>query len=112
MFDPIGGFLRVRELYITYLETVRMEPQLALEPYVGEYEGGRTISLRDSRLHYAGDAGDVGGGLMHAIAPDTFMLNEGDVTVVFQRDPHGTVVGLEYRWSLRPAGTRTAAKVH
>jgi hypothetical protein len=38
------------------------------------------------------------------------MLNEGDVTIVFQRDARGAVVGLESRWSLRPVAIR-AAKV-
>ena len=95
--------------YITYLEAVHAKPRFTLEPYVGAYEDGHTVLLRDGELYYV--RGGDGGDRMQAIAPDTFMVSEGDTTIVFQRDTRGAVVGLESRWSLRPVPTK-AARIH
>ncbi|HZJ62243.1 MAG TPA: hypothetical protein VFD36_01870 [Kofleriaceae bacterium] len=47
----------------------------------------------------------------HAERADALTERDGDVTIVFQRDTRGAVVGLESRWSLRPVAMK-AAKVH
>lgn len=87
--------------YLTYLEKTHPEkevPANTLRQYVGEYLGGRTISLKQGALYYSRAA--EAGGRLHSISPDTFMLAEGDVTVTFKRDKKNRVLGLETQWSL------------
>ena len=87
--------------YITYLEETHPEkelPEKALRQYEGQYQGGRTLTLKDGRLYYA-RSGETGGQL-HFIAEDVFMLAEGDVTITFKRDKANRVIEMEYQWSL------------
>lgn len=87
--------------YITYLETAGSRKDLPtknLLPYVGEYEGGRTVTLKEGRLYYSRVA--EAGGELHFISPDVFMLAEGDTRIEFKRDNKGRVVALDSRWSL------------
>ncbi len=87
--------------YITYLEKANPEtnlPEATLRQYAGQYEGGRTLTLRDGSLHYS-RVGEAGGRL-HYVGPDVFMISEGDVTISFKRDREQRVVGLEHVWSL------------
>jgi hypothetical protein len=97
--------------YITYLEKVDDQPDLAvrtLRQYAGEYEGGRTVSLKDRKLFYT-RAAEAGGQLLW-IAPDIFMLSEGDTTIKFTRDKKNRVTGMETKWSLS-SSSQPAAKV-
>lgn len=97
--------------YITYLEktdTKRDLPQRTLMEYVGEYQGGRTITLKNGKLYYSRVA-DPGSDL-HYISTDVFMLSEGDVTITFKRDQKKRVIEMEYQWSLSSSPT-LAAKV-
>ncbi len=71
---------------------------MTLRQYVGEYQGGRTVTLNNGKLYYARVA-DTGGEL-HFIAPDVFMLSEGDVTITFKRNKQNRVVEMESQWSL------------
>jgi retinol-binding protein 3 len=90
--------------YITYLEKIKPETELpakALRQYVGEYQGGRTITLKDGKLYYAGSA--EAGGQLYFISTDVFMLSEGDVTITFKRDTQNRVIELSSRWSLTGA---------
>ncbi|MGE3468607.1 MAG: S41 family peptidase [Pyrinomonadaceae bacterium] len=87
--------------YITFLEKTYPEnvlPRRVLLQYVGNYQGGRTVTLINGELHYtrAGEAG----GKMYSISPDTFMLAEGDVTISFKRDGKDKVSSIESQWSL------------
>jgi hypothetical protein len=89
------------DAYITYLEKTNPEKELplkALREYVGEYQGGRTVVLKNGKLHYSRVAETSG--RLHFISSDLFMLAEGDVTVVFKRDKQNRVIALETRWSL------------
>jgi hypothetical protein len=72
-----------------------------LRQYVGEYQGGRTITLKDGKLYYAGSA--EAGGQLYFISTDVFMLSEGDVTITFKRDTQNRVIELSSRWSLTGA---------
>ena len=90
--------------YITYLEKTAPEkglPEKILRQYVGEYQGGRTITLKDGKLYYARVA--EAGGQLHLISADVFMLSEGDVTITFKRDKQSRITGLESQWSLSPS---------
>ena len=87
--------------YITYLEKVNPEkelPEKILRQYVGEYQGGRSISLKNGKLHYARLAET--GGQLHFISNDVFMLSEGDVTITFKRNKQNRVIEMESQWSL------------
>ncbi|MBV8859170.1 MAG: hypothetical protein JOZ02_19715 [Acidobacteria bacterium] len=87
--------------YITFLEGTRSGKELparALRQYAGEYQGGRTVALKNAKLFYS-RVGEVGGELKY-ISPDLFMLSEGDATITFKRDKRRRVVGMEYQWSL------------
>jgi len=87
--------------YITYLEKVNPEkelPERILRQYVGEYQGGRSISLKNGKLHYARLAET--GGQLHFISNDVFMLSEGDVTITFKRNKQNRVIEMESQWSL------------
>ena len=87
--------------YITFLEKTKAGrglPEKLLRQYVGEYQGGRTITLNGGELFYARVA-DAGGEL-HFISHDVFMLAEGDVTITFKRDGRDRVIGMESQWSL------------
>jgi hypothetical protein len=87
--------------YITYLEKTNPEqelPEKRLRQYVGEYQGGRTITLKNRKLYYSRVA-EVGGQL-HPISADLFMLSEGDVTVTFRRDKQNRIAAMESQWSL------------
>ena len=95
--------------YITFLEKsnpAEEMPERMLRQYVGEYQGGRTITLKNGKLYYARVA-DAGGEL-HFISRDVFMLSEGDVTITFKRDKQNRLVEMEYQWSL--SSTPTLAK--
>jgi hypothetical protein len=97
--------------YITYLEKTNPEkvlPEEALRQYVGEYQGGRTITLKNGKLFLA-NLGGIGGEL-HFIAPDLFMLSEGDVTLRFKRNKENQVSEVEGHWSLR-SSTTVVAKI-
>jgi hypothetical protein len=87
--------------YITYLEKVDPEkelPEKILRQYVGEYQGGRSISLKNGKLHYARFAET--GGQLHFVSNDVFMLSEGDVTITFKRNKQNRVTEMESKWSL------------
>ncbi len=97
--------------YIIFLEKTKPEkdlPEKTLRQYVGEYQGGRIISLRNGKLYYARFAET--GGRLHSISGDVFMLSEGDVTIIFKRNKQNRVIEMESQWSLisRPA---VAAKI-
>lgn len=97
--------------YITYLEKTSPEkelPEKTLRQYVGEYQGGRTITLKNGKLYYSRVA--EAGGQLHFITPDLFMLAEGDVTLTFQRNKQNQVAGMESQWSLSSRPT-AAAKI-
>jgi hypothetical protein len=97
--------------FITYLEKTNPEkelPEEALQQYVGEYQGGRTVTFKNRRLFYSRFA--ESGGELHVISADVFMLSEGDVTISFKRDKNNRVVGMEYQWSLS-SSPAVAAKV-
>ena len=87
--------------YITYLERVNPEkelPEKTLRQYIGEYQGGRNISLKNGKLYYARFAET--GGQLHFISKDVFMLSEGDVSVTFKRNKQNRVIEMESQWSL------------
>ncbi len=87
--------------YVTYLERTNPEKELSektLRQYVGEYQGGRTITLKNGKLFYARFAET--GGQLHFIFKDVFMLSEGDVTVTFKRSKQNRIIEMESRWSL------------
>jgi len=87
--------------YITFLEKTKPEkdlPEKTLRQYVGEYQGGRTITLKNGELYYARFA--EAGGQLHSISNDTFMLSEGDVTITFKRNKQNRVIEMESQWSL------------
>lgn len=87
--------------YITFITATNPErelPEKALRQYAGEYQGGRTITLKGGKLYYARLA-EVGGQL-HFISADLFMLSEGDVTITFKRNKENRLTGMEYQWSL------------
>jgi retinol-binding protein 3 len=87
--------------YITYLEKTEPEielPEKTLRQYAGEYQGGRTITLKNGKLFYA-RVSDVGGEL-HFISTDVFMLSEGDVRMTFKRNKQNRVIEMESQWSL------------
>ena len=97
--------------YITYLEKTNPEkelPEEALRQYVGEYQGGGTISLKNGKLYYARFAET--GGQLHFISSDVFMLSEGDVTITFKRNKQQRVIEMESLWSLSTSPA-LAAKV-
>ena len=73
-------------------------PEKTRGQYLGEYQGGRTIALKNGKLSYVRVA-DIGGEL-HFIAPDVFMLAEGDIVITFKRDKLNRVSEMEYQWSL------------
>jgi C-terminal processing protease CtpA/Prc len=84
--------------YITYLEKTSLEkelPEKVLRQYAGEYQGGRTITLKNGKLYYAGVA------QLHFISNDVFMLSEGDVTITFKRGKQNRVDEMEFQWSLK-----------
>lgn len=87
--------------YITFLEKTSPEkelPEQSLRQYVGEYQGGRTVTLKNGKLFYARFA-EVGGQL-HFISADAFMLSEGDVAITFKRNRENRITAMEYQWSL------------
>lgn len=87
--------------YITYLERTTREknlPEKTLRQYVGEYQGGRIVALKNGKLHYVRVT--EGSGELHFISGDLFMLAEGDVTISFKRDKQNHVIGMEHQWSL------------
>ena len=89
------------DAYLTYLERTRFEkelPENSLRQYTGEYQGGRVVSIKNGKLFYERIA--EAGGQMHFIAPDVFMLAEGDVTITFKRDRTKRVVEMKTQWSL------------
>lgn len=95
--------------YITYLEKTHPEkdlPEEALRQYAGEYQGGRTVTLKNKELYYA-RSGEPGG-QMHFISKDMFMLSEGDVTITFKRDKANRVIEMEHQWSLGESSTVAA----
>lgn len=97
--------------YITYLEKTHPERQLpedTLRQYAGEYQGGRTVRIWNGRLYFERAA--EAGGPMYWIAPNVFMLAEGDVTVTFKRNKQNRVIGLESQWSLSSSPS-AAAKI-
>jgi len=97
--------------YITYLERTNPEkelPEMTLRQYVGEYQGGRTITLKNGKLYYARFAET--GGQLHFISNDVFMLSEGDVTITFKRNKQDRVIEMESQWSLI-SSPAVAAKV-
>jgi hypothetical protein len=97
--------------YITFLEKTKPEKNLlekALRQYVGEYQGGRTVTLKNGKLYYARLAET--GGQLYFISPDVFMLSEGDVRVTFRRDKQNQISEIEYQWSLS-SSPAVAAKV-
>lgn len=92
--------------YITYLEKINTEralPEKSLREYAGEYQGGRTIYVKEGKLFYRRVASPSG--QLHLIAPDVFMLAEGDVTITFKRDKQNRVASLETLWSLSSTPT-------
>ncbi len=97
--------------YITYLEKTSPEKELsekALRQYAGDYQGGRSVILKNGKLYYFRVA-ELGGQL-HFISPDLFMLGEGDTTIRFKRDKQNRVNELESQWSLSSAPA-VAAKI-
>jgi hypothetical protein len=95
--------------YLTYLEKTSPEMELparALAQYAGEYQGGRSVTVKNGKLYYSRVAEP--GGLLHFISADVFMLAEGDVTITFKRNRQNRVTELESRWSLSSRGTRAA----
>lgn len=87
--------------YIIYLEKTDLEkdlPEKALRQYAGEYQGGRTVTLKNGKLFYSRFAET--GGQLHFISNDVFMASEGDVTITFKRDEQNRVIEMEYQWSL------------
>lgn len=97
--------------YVTFLEKTFPEkelPEKEMRQYIGEYQGGRTISLKNGKLFYSHFA--EAGGQMHFISPDLFMLSEGDVTLAFKRDKRNRVVEMDSQWSLR-SSTTNAKKI-
>jgi C-terminal processing protease CtpA/Prc len=97
--------------YIVYLEQTNPEKRLSektLRQYVGEYQGGRAVTLSNGKLYYARVA--EAGGQLHPITDDVFMLSEGEVTITFKRNKQNHVSAMESQWSLsrRPV---VAAKV-
>jgi len=97
--------------YITYLEKTNPErelPEKTLRQYAGEYQGGRTVTLKNGKLYYARVA-EVGGQL-HFISTDVFMLSEGDVTILFKRNKQNRVIEMESQWSLS-SSPAVAAKI-
>jgi hypothetical protein len=97
--------------YVTYLEKTNPEtelPERTLRQYVGEYQGGRTITLKNGKLFYARFA-EVGGQL-HFISPDVFMLSEGDVMLTFKRDKQNRISEMEVQWTLS-SNPATVAKI-
>jgi len=97
--------------YITYLEKTNPEkglPERTLRQYVGEYQGGRTVTLKNGKLFYTRFA--EAGGELRFISVDMFMLSEGDVTITFRRNQNNRVVEMAYQWSLS-SNPAVAAKV-
>lgn len=97
--------------YITYLGKTDPEKELSektLRQYVGEYQGGRSITLKDGKLYYARVAET--GGQLHFFSKDVFMLSDGDVTIKFKRNKQDRVIAMESQWSLSDSPT-VAAKV-
>ncbi len=97
--------------YITYLERTNPKKELSektLQQYIGEYQGGRTISLKNGKLYYARSAET--GGQLHFISNDVFMLSEGDVTITFKRNKQNRVIEMESQWNLT-SSPAIAAKV-
>ena len=97
--------------YITYLERVNPEkelPEKTLRQYVGEYQGGRNISLKNGKLYYARFAET--GGRLYFISNDVFMLSEGDFTITFKRNKQNRVTEMESQWSLSSSPS-IAAKI-
>lgn len=87
--------------YITYLEKTNLEkelPEKVLRQYAGEYQGGRTVTLKNGKLYYARVA--EASGQLHFISTDVFMLAEGDVTITFKRNKQNRVIEMESQWSL------------
>ena len=87
--------------YVTYLEKTNPEkelPEKTLRQYVGEYQGGRAVTLQNGKLYYTRFAET--GGQLHLISSDIFMLSEGDFTITFKRDKLNRVVEMESQWSL------------
>lgn len=87
--------------YITYLERPNIggvRSQNTLTAYVGEYSGGRTVSVKEGKLYYS-RVGETSGP-MTFISPDVFMLAEGDTTIRFTRDKLKRITGMEVQWSL------------
>ncbi|HEY0319518.1 MAG TPA: S41 family peptidase [Pyrinomonadaceae bacterium] len=87
--------------YINYLEKTASEkelPERTLRQYTSEYQGGRTVTVKDGKLYYARVA--EAGGQLHLIYADVFMLSEGDVTITFKRDKQSRITGMETLWSL------------
>lgn len=87
--------------YITYLANTAQEkelPENALRQYAGEYQGGRSVTLKNRKLYYARVA--EGGGQLHFISTDVFMLSEGDITLTFRRNKQNRVTEMEAQWSL------------
>ncbi len=80
-------------------------PEKTLRQYVGEYQGGRTVTLKNGKLYYARVADS--GGELHFISADVFMMSEGDVTITFKRDKQNRIIEMESQWSL--SGTPTVA---
>lgn len=94
--------------YILFLQKTVHEKQLpekTLRQYVGEYQGGRSVTLKNGKLYFA--RGSEAGSELHFISPSVFMLAEGDVTISFKRDKQHRVVEMVYQWSLN--GTPTVA---
>lgn len=97
--------------YITYLGQTDPEKELSektLRQYVGEYQGGRSITLKDGKLYYARVAET--GGQLHFFSKDVFMLSDGDVTITFKRNKQDRVIEMESQWSLSDSPT-VAVKV-
>lgn len=97
--------------YITYLRETDPKKELSektLRQYVGEYQGGRAIFLKDGKLYYARVAET--GGQLHFISKDVFMLSDGDVTITFKRNKQDRVIEMESHWNLSDSPT-IAAKV-
>jgi hypothetical protein len=95
------------ESYLTYIEKTNPEwepPEKTLRQYAGEYQGGRTLTLRNGKLYYSRVA--EAGGQLHFISPDVFMLSEGDVTITFKRDNRNRVTVMEVQWSLSSTPNR------
>ncbi|MDQ3820304.1 MAG: S41 family peptidase, partial [Acidobacteriota bacterium] len=95
--------------YITFLEKVNPEKELpegVLRQYAGDYQGGRSVTLKNGRLYYSRVA--ESGGQLHFISADVFMLSEGDVTIRFKRDKQSRVIALESQWSLSDTPSEAA----